>query len=153
MKKLSLPLAASELIPHRQTMLLVDELLVYDSKVGAGTVHAGSRLDTVFVVGDEKGEGALIEEVVLLEMMAQSYACLRGYEDRLAGRAPSLGFLVGVRRFHCHRPIFFGEEFTVKVVTKVQLDSFFIAEAVVEAAFESVAEAELKIWLPPQAQG
>ena len=150
MKKLTLPLAASVLIPHRKTMLLVDKLLAYDATLGAGTVLAGSRLDTAFAVGAEKGEGALLEEVVLLEMMAQAYACLRGYEDRLAGRTPGLGFLVGVRHFHLHRQTGMNEKVMVEVTTTVQVDAFFMAEAIVKVALETVAEAELKIWVPPQ---
>lgn len=149
MKKMILPIAASELIPHRKTMLLVDELLAYDTALGAGKVLAGSRLDTVFAVASEKDAGALVEEVVLLEMMAQAYACLRGYEDRLAGRTPGLGFLVGVRHFTLHRAVLLHEKVLVEVTTKAQVDNFFIAEARVKVEDEIVAEAELKIWLPP----
>ncbi len=148
-KKLTLPLPASELLPHRKTMLLVEKLLSYDQPAGAGTVLAGTKSGSVFAVGDEKGEGALLEEVVLFEMMAQAYACLRGYEDRLAGRPPGMGFLVGVRRFICHRRVGLSEEVRIEVATTNQVDTFFIAGAVVKITLETVAEAELKIWLPP----
>ena len=150
MKKLNLPLPAFELIPHRKTMLLVETLLSYDQPAGAGTVLAGTKSDSVFAVGDEKGEGALLEEVVLLEMMAQAYACLRGYEDRLAGRPPGMGFLVGVRRLNCHRRVGVSEEVTIEVATTAVVGDFFLAEAAVNVSLETVAEAELKIWLPPQ---
>jgi len=151
-KKLTLPLPASELIPHRKTMLLVEKLLSYNPLVGAGTVLAGTKSGSVFVGGDEKGEGALFEEVVLLEMMAQAYACLRGYEDRLAGRPSGMGFLVGVRRFNCYRRVGVSEEIKIEVATTNQINTFFIAGAVVKVSFETVAEAELKIWLPPEGE-
>ncbi len=149
-KKLTLPLPASELIPHRKTMLLVEKLLSYDPPAGAGTVLAGKKSGSVFAVGDGDGERALLEEVVVLEMMAQAYACLRGYEDRLAGRPPGMGFLVGVRHFNCLRRVGLSEEVRIEVATTNQVNTFFIAGAVVKVALEIVAEAELKIWLPPE---
>ena len=150
MKKLDLPWPAHDLIPHRKTMLLIDTLLAYDQGTGVGTILGGSKSGLVFAVEDEKGEEALLEEVVLLEMMAQAYACLRGYEDRLAGRPPGMGFLVGVRHFNCHRRVGISEEVMIEVATTTQVDAFFLAQAVVKVAHATVAEAELKIWLPPQ---
>ena len=152
MKNLDLPLPAKELIPHRKTMLLVETLLAYDQQVGAGTVLAGTRLASVFTVAKEDREVALLEEVVLLEMMAQAYACLRGYEDRLAGRPPGLGFLVGVRHFNCCRRVAENEELIVKVATTAQVENFFLAEAMDEVSRDTVAGAELKIWVPPSAE-
>jgi predicted hotdog family 3-hydroxylacyl-ACP dehydratase len=150
MGNIELPLPAHDLIPHRKTMLLIETLLAYDQGAGAGTIFGGTKSGSLFAVEDEEGEGALVEEVVLLEMMAQAYACLRGYEDRLAGRPPGMGFLVGVRRLVCHRRVGISEEVTINVATTAQVETFFLAEAVVKVAHEKVAEAELKIWLPPQ---
>ncbi len=149
MEKLELPWPAYDLIPHRKTMLLIDTLLSYDQGTGVGTILGGTKSGSVFAVGDEKGEGALLEEVVLLEMTAQAYACLRGYEDRLAGRPPGMGFLVGVRHFNCHRRVAVSEVVTIEVATTTVVGDFFIAEAAVNVSLETVAEAELKIWLPP----
>ena len=150
MGNLELPLPAHDLIPHRKTMLLIKSLLAYDPEAGAGTILGGTKSDSVFAVEDEKGEEALLEEVVLLEMMAQAYACLRGYEDQLAGLPPSMGFLVGVRHLICHRRVAVSEEVTIKVATTAQVETFFLAEAEVKVADERVVEAELKIWLPPE---
>ncbi len=149
MKKLKLPVPAQDLIPHRKAMLLIDTLLAYDREVGVGTILGGSKSGSVFAVEDAKEVGSVVEEVVLLEMMAQAYACLRGYEDRLAGRPPGMGFLVGVRHFVCHRRVGVSEEVVINVATTVQIESFFLAEATVKVVHETVAQAELKIWLPP----
>ncbi|MEA1923489.1 MAG: hypothetical protein U9N63_12630 [Pseudomonadota bacterium] len=150
MENLELPLPAYDLIPHRKTMLLIEVLLAYEPGTGAGTILGGTKSGSVFAVEDGKGGETLLEEVVLLEMMAQAYACLRGYEDRLAGLPPSMGFLVGVRHLVCYRRVGVGEEVTIKVATTAQVETFFLAEAVVKVAHERVAEAELKIWLPPE---
>ena len=116
---------------------------------GSGTIYGGSKSDSVFAIDGEKGKEDLVEEVVLFEMMAQAYACLRGYEDRLAGRPPGMGFLVGVRHFNCCRQVSVSEEVMIKVRTTTVVGDFFIAQAEVEVNLEMVAEAELKIWLPP----
>ncbi len=149
MKIIELPLPAQELIPHRETMLLIGQLLSYDRKQGAGRISACLPPETIFCDCGVSDEDNFLEEVVLLEMMAQSYACLRGYEDRLAGCPPSLGFLVGVRHFVSYRRVEVGTELVIEVVTTIQLDDFFIAAAVVKSGAETVATAELKIWIPP----
>ncbi len=149
MKKLELPLSAQELVPHRETMLLIDQLLTYDRDQGSGRISAGIAPDTVFCDRGISGEDNFLEEVVVLEMMAQAYACLRGYEDRLAGKPPSLGFLVGVRHFAAQRRVEIASKFTIAVVTTIKLADFFIADAVVKSGAETIAAAELKIWVPP----
>ncbi|HIE07684.1 MAG TPA: hypothetical protein EYP64_06535 [Desulfarculaceae bacterium] len=145
MNTIILPLPAAELIPHRQTMLLIDKLLTYDRLQGSGCILAGAKTETIFC----DPAGKFLEEVVVLEMMAQAYACLRGYEDSLKGCQSSLGFLVGVRHFNLWRRIKIDEELTIKVATSIQLESFFIADAVVMVDTEEVAVAELKLWVPP----
>jgi predicted hotdog family 3-hydroxylacyl-ACP dehydratase len=130
-------------------MLLIGQLLSYDRKQGSGRISVCLSPETIFCDGGESGAADFLEEVVVLEMMAQSYACLRGYEDRLAGCPPSLGFLVGVRHFVSHRRVEVGTELTIEVATTIQLDDFFIADAVVKSGAEEVAAAELKIWVPP----
>ncbi len=148
MNKIILPLPAAELIPHRQTMLLVDKLLTYDRSQGSGSILAGAETETIFC--DRAGK--FLEEVVVLEMMAQAYACLRGYEDRLKGCQSSLGFLVGVRHFNLWRRIKISEELIIKVATSIQMDGFFMADALVMVDTEEVAVAELKLWVPPAAE-
>ncbi len=149
----NLPLSAIELIPHRSTMLLIDKLLSYDKAQGSGCILAAGREESLFCAPESAGEGRFLEEVVVLEMMAQAYACLRGYEDRLQGCQPSLGFLVGVRHFNLRRRVKVCEEVIIQVATTIQLDDFFIADAVAMVAAEKVATGELKIWLPPTDTG
>ena len=149
MKKMELPLSARELIPHRETMLLIGQLLSYDRDLGSGRISACLPPETIFCDGGVSGEDDFLEEVVVLEIMAQAYACLRGYEDRLAGLPPSLGLLVGARHFAVRRRVKTGESLVIEVVTTIQLGDFFIAEAAVKSGPEEVAAAELKIWVPP----
>lgn len=149
MKKHKLPLSARELVPHRDTMLLIDKLLSYDSKQGSGRVAAGVAPDTVFCDRGGAGKDNFLEEVAVLEMMAQAYACLRGYEDRLAGKPPGFGYLVGIRHFVIHRRVALGSKLTIAVATMIKMADFFIADAVAQSGAETLATAELKIWLPP----
>ena len=153
MKKIKLPLPASELLPHREAMLLVDELHFYDRVKSSGLILATARPDTIFTNNAGGIEDGFLEEVVVLEMMAQAYACLRGYEDRLGGSDPSLGFLVGVRHFNSLRRVEVCEALSITVVTTTQIGEFFIAAAAVRVAAEKVAEAELKLWVPTDSGG
>jgi predicted hotdog family 3-hydroxylacyl-ACP dehydratase len=148
MNETTLPLPAAELIPHRQTMLLVDKLIAYDRSNGSGCIQAGAKDGSIFC--DRAGK--FLEEVVVLEMMAQAYACLRGYEERLAGCQPTLGFLVGVRHFNLQHRVEVSADLTIEVATKIQVDDFFLADAAVLVAAEKIATAELKIWVPPAAE-
>ena len=153
MKNVELPVPACELLPHRETMLLVDELHSYDRVQGLGLILAEAKPDTIFCDSTAEPEGGFLEEVVVLEMMAQAYACLRGYEDRLSGSEPSLGFLVGVRHFNSWRRVGTGEALTIEVATTIQIGEFYIADAVVKVVSEPVAEAELKLWVPSAVAG
>jgi predicted hotdog family 3-hydroxylacyl-ACP dehydratase len=128
-------------------------LLAYDKALGSGRILVLAKDETIFTDDGGVTANKFLEEVVLLEMMAQAYACLRGYEDRVAGCQPSIGFLVGIRRFTCQRRVETCEEFTVEVATAIQVDDFYIADATVQVGSERVAEAELKFWVPPVSGG
>ena len=134
-------------------MLLVDQLLSYERAQGSGCIFAKAKPQTVFSDSDGILAGNFLEEVVLLEMMAQAYACLRGYEDRLAGCKPSFGFLVGIRRLNIRRRVKVCEAVKIEVATKTSIGDFFIAEAVIKVESERVAEAELKLWVAPGTAG
>ncbi|HEV7270513.1 hotdog family protein [Pseudoxanthomonas sp.] len=78
-------------VPHRGTMLLVDRLLAWDE-------------DSVAVELRVPDEGPFchadgVPAWVGVEYMAQSIAAWSGCRARAAGRAPSVGFLLGTRRY------------------------------------------------------
>lgn len=88
---LTLPMEAEKLVPHRLPMRLIDRLMEADGK--NGMVEACVSADSPLVSLD--GE---LEEVALIELMAQSYAAIKGYSDLACGKPIKQGFLVGVKR-------------------------------------------------------
>ncbi|MGH7057683.1 MAG: hypothetical protein ACREFZ_07320, partial [Acetobacteraceae bacterium] len=75
-----------------------------------------------------------------------------GMDARAAGRAPQVGYLIGVRRFRAARPLMEND-----LELKVQAECRnFEPEALgyfhcrIHAAGEELARANLTVWRPPQ---
>lgn len=88
----SLPICAGELTPHAPPMLLIDEVLSCTDM----RVHARARVrgDGLFF---QKGRG--LPSYVGFEIMAQAIAAYDGWVRRAKGEKPTLGFLLGCRRY------------------------------------------------------
>lgn len=80
-------------VPHRGTMRLVDRLLAWDEDTVAVEVRV--PLEGPF----SHAEG--VPAWVGVEYMAQAIAAWAGCHARRAGREPSVGFLLGTRRYAC----------------------------------------------------
>jgi predicted hotdog family 3-hydroxylacyl-ACP dehydratase len=141
---LALPMAAERLIPHRPPMRLVDELLECHNRggVAAATVTADGPLTAA--------DGCL-EAVGLVEMMAQSYAAIYGYEDLRLGRPVKEGFLVGIRALRIEGTARVGDRLLVQLRTTAELDGFAVAEGEILRGTEVIAAGTLKLWIPPAA--
>ncbi len=138
---LQLPVNAIDLLPHRQPMILVDQLLEFNSE--GGVVSAVISSDNIFVEDD----GCLVA-VALIEIVAQAYAAIKGYDDMLNQRQVQRGFLVGGRSFKIKRSPSVGEQLTVAITTIADLDEFSVVDGVVTSADQIIAEGSLKLWLP-----
>lgn len=86
------PIHAAELTPHAPPMLLIDEVLSCTDK----GIHARTK-----VRGDgpffQKGRG--MPAYIGFEIMAQAIAAYDGWTRRARGEKPTLGFLLGCRKF------------------------------------------------------
>jgi predicted hotdog family 3-hydroxylacyl-ACP dehydratase len=140
MSSLSLPLAAEELIPHRLPMRLVEQLLEIDGKNGVVAAKIGADCPLV----DSHGK---FEEVALVELIAQSYASLKGYLDRLEQRPVRQGFFVGIKKMDWFRAVQVQEELLIKVRTLAELGDFAVAEGEVWQQEALVARGEIKVWI------
>ena len=140
---LEIPTPAINLLPHRGTMLLVDELVDFHAASGRGRVRARDLNESPFVARD-----GFLEEVVLIEMLAQAYACVRGYEDLKAGRPIGPGFLVGIRRWHRQTKATTKDKLIIEIATTAVIGDFFLAEGKVFTSENLVAGGELKLWAP-----
>lgn len=93
------------------------------------------------------GEGRVVENAALLELVAQSYAALRGHDDRKKGRTTSNGYLVGVTQFTAHARAYANNTLRTIVRTTGVYDEFFVGEGHVHRESEVLAEATIKVWM------
>ena len=136
----ALPMAASLLIPHRTPMRLVDTLL--SVREGCGVTE--SVLPRSSMMAD--GEGRL-DEVAFMEMIAQSYAALKGYKDLVDGKPAGEGFLVGVRHLEVAGGAYAGDRLLTSVRTVTSFGGFAVVEGSVTRGDETIASGIIKLWL------
>ena len=85
-----------QVVPHQQGMSLLDRVCHWDEQ------HIVAELvvpDEGLFVGSDG-----VPAWVGIEYMAQAIAAWAGCRARSAGREPSIGFLLGTRRYECLRP-------------------------------------------------
>ena len=88
----------TELVPHRDGMLLIDELL--DDSVEVVQAALTVRSDLLFL----QPEG--LPAWVGVELMAQTVAAWAGLRRLERGEEILLGFLLGTRKYECDVPFF-----------------------------------------------
>jgi len=136
----ALPLAAEQLIPQRPPMLLIQRLLEHGD--GWGLAEGCLPKESPFA-----DEGGVLHPMVLVELMAQGYAAVQGYEDLLLGNPVKLGFLVGLRGVAFPGRAFSGERLLVRVRRIGALEGFILAEAAVLRGQDVVSSGVLKLWV------
>jgi predicted hotdog family 3-hydroxylacyl-ACP dehydratase len=92
----TIPIA--ELLPHGPNMIVIDRLVTYgaNKSVARATVRRSSKFF----------DGAGVPSWAGIEYMAQTVAAHAGFEARLRGLTPALGFLLGTRAYECYAPEF-----------------------------------------------
>jgi len=137
---LTLPLPAEMFIPHRPPMRLVENLISYEA--ASGLVEARTDADGILVDAD-----GVMDEVVLVELLAQGYAVIKGYDDLLNGKEISKGYLVGVRKLRITGRARAGELLLVRIRTIGSFEGFAVAEGEVVRAEEIIASGTIKLWI------
>ena len=121
-------------------MRLVDTLRSYAQ--GAGTVEACLPADSI--VAGPRGE---LDEVAFVELIAQGYATVKGYEDLLLGKPIQQGLLVGVRKLHLTGTAVAGERLLIGINTIGIFEGFSVVEGNVTANGNIIAAGTIKLWL------
>lgn len=137
---LTLPLPAEAFIPHRPPMRLVERLLSYGD--GAGVVEANLSADSILVNVD-----GTLDAVALVELLAQGYAVIKGYDDRLQGKEVSEGYLVGVRKLRITGCVRAGERLLIHIRTVGSFEGFAVVEGEIESAAGIIASGSIKLWI------
>jgi predicted hotdog family 3-hydroxylacyl-ACP dehydratase len=146
-RELELPMPAESLIPHRRPMRLVDTLLSRDDDGGV----TESCLPADAPLADA---GGALDEVAFVEMIAQSFAAIKGHADRAAGLPPGRGYLVGISRMKIAGAAFAGDRLRTSVRTVGSFAGFAVVEGTVTRGADPVAAGTLKLWLSdPERRG
>lgn len=139
-KNLTLPLAAEAFIPHRLPMRLVDTLVAYGD--AGGVVEAQLAADCLLV--DQHGT---LDEAAFVELLAQGYAVVKGYDDTLNDKAISEGYLVGVKRLRVTGKAFAGDKLVITIRTVGSFEGFAVAEGEISRGPETIASGSIKLWI------
>jgi len=86
------------LLPHSGHMVLLERVLSVDEESACAEVHI--RSDSLFCTA--AGVGAWVG----IEYMAQTIGAYVGYIAKLHGEPVRIGYLLGIRRYECKRPLF-----------------------------------------------
>lgn len=137
---LTLPVAAERILPHRPPMLLLKRLTACTELTAA----AEARFPAESLFADADGR---IDPVVMVELMAQTYAALRGYADLVQGQPVQEGLLVGARQVRILGAAHAGEELRVEVRTDGLYEGFALVEGEVRRGTELLAAGTVKLWV------
>ena len=122
----SASVAIGELLPHGPEMTLIERLAEYSPQrsVATVTITPHSRF----------AEARGVPAWVGIEYMAQTIAAHAGYEGRLRGQPPAIGFLLGTRAYRSELGVFpLGAMLSISVellVTEAKLAAFKCAIAI-----------------------
>ena len=142
-KDLTLPVSASELIPHKPPIRLVDRIIEY--KKNWGIVEAVIKPDS-FLLNDN-GE---FDNTAMIELMAQSIAVIKGYENQLDDKPVQNGFLVGGRNVQCTGKVFSGDLLRISIGKVGGIEGFTVVDGEVKRNDEIIASGRIKLWITDQ---
>lgn len=139
-KDLALPVTVDMLLPHRLPMCLVDRLVEFDDN--SGVVEACIGPDSLLV--DKDG---ILDRVVLIELIAQSYAAVKGYSDLLGGKEIKKGFLVAAKQIELNGRAAPGDLLRIRVSTTGVVGDFNIADGVITKDDMVLASGNITVWI------
>ena len=140
MKKIiKLPIHATEVIPHRNAMCLINELSEYSSKYVKGIATIG--VDNPFL--NDLGS---MDNNALVECMAQVVAAGNGYYSRIMGEPMKTGFLVGLNNFEFIKAAKKGDSLTIHINQESKIGDFSIVEGSIKRGNECLAKGGLKFF-------
>ncbi|HBA88206.1 MAG TPA: 3-hydroxyacyl-ACP dehydratase [Geobacter sp.] len=139
---LTLPLPAERFIPHRLPMRLVETLLSCED--AAGVVETA-----VAANGPLTGADGALDDVAFVELLAQGYAVIKGYDDLFNGKEISKGYLVGIKKIQVKGRAAAGDRLLIRIRTVGRFEGFAVAEGEVEREGEILACGSIKLWIVP----
>ena len=134
-----------QLIPQREPILMVDELLRVEGEQASAclTVCPGN----IFLADD-----GTMEESGVIEHIAQSASAFAGYKAIEAGATePPVGYIGEVKKFRSYRRPRVGEQLVTTISLGPEVNGVTLLSAYTCVEEEKVAETQMKIFVAPDA--
>ncbi|MBI9080489.1 MAG: radical SAM protein [Pseudodesulfovibrio sp.] len=138
---MQLPLPACKVIPHRDSMLLIDTLVT--SMQGQG--RAETTRPATCIASEAS---SVLTPLIFVELIAQTYAAVKGWEIAQAGKEFPIGYLVGVQKFEILKPAHAGDRLVIDVSTVGEFEGFAIVAGTILNKDEILATGKIKLWVP-----
>jgi radical SAM protein with 4Fe4S-binding SPASM domain len=134
-----LPMKVENLIPQKLDMRVVSKLLKVEERY--------AKVESVFSSKSPfvKTDGSL-EEVVYIEIMAQSAAVMNGFSKFDTGTPPPGGFLIGGQKIHIFQKSYINERLITDIYKTAKFGNFGILTATIKRSNETIAKGEIKIF-------
>lgn len=146
MTKSSIP-HIHQLIPHQAPMILVDRLI----DVGDEHIHTQVDIQSSNLFFDESSQ--TVPAYVGIEFMAQSIAAWSGYQAWKQDVEPSIGFLLGTRRYHCqHAQFSLDTTLDIHAEKVMENNGMAVFQCIIEQQGKEVASAQLNAFVPSKTQ-
>jgi predicted hotdog family 3-hydroxylacyl-ACP dehydratase len=128
-----------ELIPHRDRMKLVDNIL----QVNEELARTSSTVTETWPIGTD----ALLDPVILVELVAQTSGVYEGWKAGRERKGGTKGWLVGIKKadfFTDAIPL--GAVLTTTVRTLYALQTYAVFAGTVESASKVLAQVEVQVF-------
>ncbi len=141
-------LPIEEIVPHREPMILIDQLVAHD----VDTLLTQVNISEQSPYFDSVING--VPNYVCIEYMAQSIAALAGVEAKSRGDEIRVGFLLGSRKLKMHIPYYSrGESYQTRVSRLYQEESgLAVFDCQIFHGQTLVAEANVNVFQPQDTQ-
>ncbi len=130
---------AENLIPHRASMQLIQELTKYAPESGESVCSI--LPDNIFLKQDQ-----FLDPIVLVELLAQLSAAHSGYEAVIGEGQPKNGFLVGIKNFKISESAKPDDLLLLHIDKDTEFDQVTFLNGRVEKNNVTIAEGTLKVW-------
>jgi len=134
-----LPVDASQLVPHKQPMLLIDRLLEIQERASLSEMIV--RPDMIFVGDDGK-----LDEASYPEIISQAIAAQEGFR-KIGSRSPQQeGFLLGIKNLAISGSARVGDTLRISVLKVARYGDFGIIQGEIRNGDTLIASGEVKVW-------
>lgn len=138
----TLPMPAVALIPHQPPMVYIDHLLEADEQRGL----CDARLASGHMLLEHDGR---MLRCGFIELAAQTFAAVKGWEFVRQGLPFPAGYLVGVHSFSCLGDAHREDHLYIETACLGTFEGFGVVNAVITRGTSVLAQGKIKLYVPP----